>query len=364
MIRQPYMELTGGNACAAALLSVFENWTNTRLNHREQAAAINRGDRRAKRSETQDTGLWIYRTKTQLLDEDLCGAFGRGAFDKAIEILVAAKLVDRRQNPDNPRDRTLQYRLEVTRVNGLLEQKRKSAFAEADSDSSKSGNRPLLDGEENLEEIHTPPVSPPRKKVGGKAVTDAEYSLTSEIVAAFNQAAGTAVTADAHLTPIVGRIREKPDLTAEDHRGIIAAVFAVPWWSGAPGPNVIYGNAAQFERSIETWRAAPKATLRVVESLDLDRAREGKAAVEDIWAAARAALRQQVPESTWRLWLEPLCLFGADGKTIYVSASDVIRAWCERRYSSLIAEALSHAAGRAYRVSFAAPAVDDSEAAA
>lgn len=105
----------------------------------------------------------------------------------------------------------------------------------------------------------------PKSKVGGKSVTDAEYLLADAIIAAFNAAAGTSVTVAAHLTPIVGRIREKPDLTADDHRGIIAAVFAVPWWDGAPGPNVIYGNAAQFERSIETWRAGPRR-LKAVDS--------------------------------------------------------------------------------------------------
>ncbi len=89
-----------------------------------------------------------------------------------------------------------------------------------------------------------------RPSVNRKPVTETEYALASEIIAAFNEAAGSEFTVDAHLTPIVGRIREKPDLTADDHRQIIAGNFSDPWWKGAPGPEVIYGNAGQFERSM------------------------------------------------------------------------------------------------------------------
>ncbi len=96
-----------------------------------------------------------------------------------------------------------------------------------------------------------------RRKVSGKVVTDSEYALATEIIAVFNKAAGTGVTVDAHLTPVVGRIREKPELGAEEHRELIVAVFAVPWWTGAAGPAVIYGNPEIFERSIETWRSKP-----------------------------------------------------------------------------------------------------------
>ena len=51
-------------------------------------------------------------------------------------------------------------------------------------------------------------------------------------------------------------------------------------------------------------------------------------------------LRASVPESTFKLWLEPLDLEGVQGETLFLSAPDGIRAWVERRYSSLIREAL------------------------
>ena len=88
-------------------------------------------------------------------------------------------------------------------------------------------------------------------RVAGKSVTDEEYALATAIVLAFNDHADSAYTVDAHLTPLVGRIREHPDLDADEHRRIIAANFAQPWWSDRPGPEVIYGNRRQFERSRE-----------------------------------------------------------------------------------------------------------------
>lgn len=94
-----------------------------------------------------------------------------------------------------------------------------------------------------------------RKSVAKKPVTDAEHSLATAIVAAFNEIAGTSLSVDAHLTPIVGRIRERPKADAAQHRTLIEAVFAGEhWWTGPPSPRVIYGNAGQFEQSIELAR--------------------------------------------------------------------------------------------------------------
>lgn len=98
-----------------------------------------------------------------------------------------------------------------------------------------------------------------KKKVAGKEISDDEYALAAAVVSLFNSSAGTALTTDAHLTPIVGRIRERPKLTEEQHGKIIAAVFAGEhWWTGPPTPKIIYGNAGIFEQSIELARAAAK----------------------------------------------------------------------------------------------------------
>jgi len=64
-------------------------------------------------------------------------------------------------------------------------------------------------------------------------------------------------------------------------------------------------------------------------------------------------LRESVPDSTFKLWLEPLGPVGARGKTLYLSAPSGIRSWVERRYSSLIRDALAAASAPFTDVSFA-----------
>jgi chromosomal replication initiator protein len=77
--------------------------------------------------------------------------------------------------------------------------------------------------------------------------------------------------------------------------------------------------------------------------------------LDALWQATQERLRDSVPESTYRLWLEPLQPAGATGDTLYLSAPEGIRAWTERRYASLIAEALSAAGAPLREVSFAEP---------
>jgi len=76
---------------------------------------------------------------------------------------------------------------------------------------------------------------------------------------------------------------------------------------------------------------------------------------DPLWRAAKERLRTSVPESTYRLWLEPLEAAGAEGETLYLTAPEGIRAWTERRYSSLIAEALAEVDSPLRQVSFAEP---------
>lgn len=118
--------------------------------------------------------------------------------------------------------------------------------------------------------IEEPPKEPSEKKhrVNKRVVTDDEFALTAAVVEQFNSSAGTALSTEAHLTPIVGRIRERPDYTIEHHRKIIEAVFAGDhWWTGPPTPKIIYGNPAIFEQSVELARARKK---KQVESVDVN----------------------------------------------------------------------------------------------
>jgi chromosomal replication initiator protein len=81
----------------------------------------------------------------------------------------------------------------------------------------------------------------------------------------------------------------------------------------------------------------------------------GRQDLEALWEKVQAQMRASVPDSTYRLWLEPLKPAGAGGATLYLSAPEGVRAWAERRYAGLIRSALE-AAGAPYDdVSFDRP---------
>jgi chromosomal replication initiator protein len=78
--------------------------------------------------------------------------------------------------------------------------------------------------------------------------------------------------------------------------------------------------------------------------------------LDALWRATQKRLRASVPESTYRIWFEPLSVAGAAGDTLYLTAPEErVRAWAERRYASLIGEALADSGTPLLRVSFASP---------
>jgi chromosomal replication initiator protein len=77
--------------------------------------------------------------------------------------------------------------------------------------------------------------------------------------------------------------------------------------------------------------------------------------LDALWRTTQERLRASVPESTYKLWLEPLEPVGVDSDTLYLKAPEGIRAWAERRYSALIAAAVAETGTKLQRVSFAPP---------
>jgi len=83
--------------------------------------------------------------------------------------------------------------------------------------------------------------------------------------------------------------------------------------------------------------------------------------LDSLWKDVQARLRASVPASTFQLWLEPLKVAGSRSETLLLSAPEGIRAWTERRYSSLIREALKGTDSQLRDVSLVAEgAVDES----
>ncbi len=77
--------------------------------------------------------------------------------------------------------------------------------------------------------------------------------------------------------------------------------------------------------------------------------------LDALWRATQDRLRASVPESTYRLWLEPLQAIGIDGETLYLTAPERVRTWAERRYTALIGEALKSVDPSLQGVSFSEP---------
>lgn len=97
-------------------------------------------------------------------------------------------------------------------------------------------------------------------------LTETELNIMATAIATFNEVAGTRYRVEPHRVLILRRILEHPELTAEDHRGIIIAAFQnPPEWKGHPSPGaVVYGSPKLWEYSIQRWRLG-RASLNRVE---------------------------------------------------------------------------------------------------
>jgi chromosomal replication initiator protein len=74
--------------------------------------------------------------------------------------------------------------------------------------------------------------------------------------------------------------------------------------------------------------------------------------LDSLWRDVRGRLRASVPATTFQIWLEPLRVAGARENTLYLSAPEGIRTWTERRYTTLIREALLATGSTLEEVSF------------
>ena len=80
-------------------------------------------------------------------------------------------------------------------------------------------------------------------------------------------------------------------------------------------------------------------------------------ALDAHWRRARLHIRASVPESTYRLWFEPLSAAGERGSTLF-SGPPHVRRWVGRRYPELLRAALSRADAPFDEVEFAGNPAD------
>lgn len=100
--------------------------------------------------------------------------------------------------------------------------------------------------------------------------------------------------------------------------------------------------ASKIDRYIELGRAMATADPLP----DPEQIRAGMPELEAAWPEARARLRNAVPIGTFELWLASLCPAGKVGGKVYISAPADRCQWVQRRYSTLIADALAPELGK------------------
>lgn len=95
-----------------------------------------------------------------------------------------------------------------------------------------------------------------KTKVGARLVAPKEMGIAAAALAEFNRQANANYGLGGHLSALVGRIRERPSMTAEQHVRLVRAAWRDRWWERngngrRPAPGVIYGTAAVFERAVQ-----------------------------------------------------------------------------------------------------------------
>lgn len=75
--------------------------------------------------------------------------------------------------------------------------------------------------------------------------------------------------------------------------------------------------------------------------------------LDPLWEDIQQRLRTAVPESTFKIWLEPVRAVGVQGTTLYLGAPEGIQTWVERRYAPLIREVLEQADSGLTEIAFA-----------
>ena len=74
--------------------------------------------------------------------------------------------------------------------------------------------------------------------------------------------------------------------------------------------------------------------------------------LDSVWNRVQGELRDSVPESTFRLWFDPLRPAGARGAVLFLTGPPHVRSWVARRYPELLRAALARAGGPLSEVEF------------
>lgn len=118
IIREDYLAICDGNHCAAAILNIFEYWTDNKLDNCEQAA-IENAIATEGNAPLVNADLWIYKSIPELKAE-LLGLFGDSKISAALDVIKDLGILESRNNPKYGWDRTLQYQFNIKVAQALI----------------------------------------------------------------------------------------------------------------------------------------------------------------------------------------------------------------------------------------------------
>ena len=80
--------------------------------------------------------------------------------------------------------------------------------------------------------------------------------------------------------------------------------------------------------------------------------------LEVVWRRAQRELQGSVPESTYRLWFDPLRPASSRGSVLFLTGPSHVRRWVQRRYPELLRAALARAGSELTEVAFVSAAAE------
>jgi hypothetical protein len=156
---------------------------------------------------------------------------------------------------------------------------------------------------------------------------------------------------------IEGRLKEKPEpFTVAELKEAIAGIKFSRRHMGDNETREIYDDLELICRSgenVEKFRDLFREKGNGSSpSLDLTAIRDGLPELQPAWQAAVVGIQQAVGNGTFGAWIEPLRPVGLLAGVAYFTGPENVRPWAERRYSSLLAEALEDAGLADVRICF------------
>jgi len=139
VIREDYLHICNGDACAAALLNQMEYWHNIKSEHKSQVDYYNNLPTTQSRGAAYPSELWVYKSQSEWRKE-LLDVFGEKKIAASLGFLISHGLLSERNNPRDAYDRKKQYLFHVEKVQEAINRYAERIQPKDDVDSAEVQN--------------------------------------------------------------------------------------------------------------------------------------------------------------------------------------------------------------------------------